>query len=550
MFRQTLAILVLLVLSGGAVPAWACAALANDWSFPATTTAEIYSNGARVVVRGTVDEPIILPSGFVRDTLELRAVGEFSRMPHLDKIELDADARPAPEGALAELAPELAQAINDCIDSLTGEVDDISHQVALSKAKERAQERAIERLEGVSSEHLLERNDWSEVATQLLESTRQLRSELLDMRRQRQAQEAELDQARRDLREGQQELRTLLHGALIVDPGDVSEAITVLGQRNDLRWEPHYRGNVYRDEDGWALAWQLHAAIVHSGADELREVDVTLSGKPASGPEVGLMPTLQAWIIRPVFEHKAARERFADSQNMAAMELARAPQATSVQHVDTQWQVGHINVPRERQTEIELAEPEVAERLRVVALPHQGERAMFVGELRNTGENAWPAGPIALHREGVRVGKERLYKPVAPGEAVELVFGEADKVELQRRLVHDKEVDASGLFRQSRARQREIELLVRNGYSVPIVVQVLEHLPVADDDRVRVSLHGDAPSHSEARGVRGLGAWEEELSPGEEVTWRVAYTVEWDSREVESVEGLDGPPGRSPSTRR
>ncbi|MBK1735337.1 hypothetical protein CKO15_08585 [Halorhodospira abdelmalekii] len=547
MFRRRSAIstLVLLVFGSGAAPLWACADLPDPWPFPTVEQAEIYRDGARIVATGAAAEPLILPRGVAHNTVELRASGDFSRSPYLERIELDSAARPPQEGALARLAPELAAAINRCLDTIGDEIERLKHEIEVGQEAERAQTRAIERIDAVQPEDLVARTDWQALAAQLLETSQRLRKERLEMRQQRQALETELAQAQRSLRERQQALRSTLHGAAIVNPGDAGETITVIAQRGDIRWEPRYRADLERDEAGWALTWQLRAAIDHRGDDPLPDVDTTLSGRQASGPGVGLLPPLRPWILRPLFEAPAdARRRVSESRVLSAMEMDAAsapPEAVIAERVDAYWPLGRIDVPAGRASEVELATPKMTGELRVVGLPQQPQRALFVGELRNTGETAWPAGLISLRREQVQVGEERLRRPVAPGETVELALGEADQVELRRRVVRDQEVDASGFFRQSRARERVIELKVRNGYDIPVTVQVLEPLPVADDDRVRVRLRGDAPTQTDARGVRGLGAWEKELAPGEEVTWQVAYTVEWDTREVERVEGLDGP---------
>lgn len=147
-------------------------------------------------------------------------------------------------------------------------------------------------------------------------------------------------------------------------------------------------------------------------------------------------------------------------------------------------------------------------------------------------------GELRLFRDGVAAGLDHLPATV-PGAELRLGFGRDEAVAVERRLDTGFRSE-EGIFETYRRVERHYVTRVRNGHDRPVEIELLDRIPVPQDERIRVELTRETtpPDERDVEGRRGVLAWRATLAPGEEREIRLGFAVIF-PKELE-VDGFGG----------
>jgi uncharacterized protein (TIGR02231 family) len=135
-------------------------------------------------------------------------------------------------------------------------------------------------------------------------------------------------------------------------------------------------------------------------------------------------------------------------------------------------------------------------------------------------------GTVSLFRDATFVGTGQL-PLLAPGEEHELGFGVDDMIRVRHAVVEDKRGE-TGLISTSKTDVRNYRITVKNLHERPIPLRVLDQIPVAQNDAIKIELQGrTAPTRRDVEDKRGVMAWDMTLTPDEEKAVEFGYRVSW-----------------------
>jgi uncharacterized protein (TIGR02231 family) len=135
-------------------------------------------------------------------------------------------------------------------------------------------------------------------------------------------------------------------------------------------------------------------------------------------------------------------------------------------------------------------------------------------------------GTVSLFRDATFVGNGQL-PLLAPGEEHELGFGVDDMIRVRHAVVEDKRGE-TGLIATSKTDVRNYRITVKNLHERPIQLRVLDQIPVAQNDAIKIELQSrSAPTRRDVEDKRGVLAWDMTLTPDEEKAVEFGYRVSW-----------------------
>lgn len=174
-----------------------------------------------------------------------------------------------------------------------------------------------------------------------------------------------------------------------------------------------------------------------------------------------------------------------------------------------------------------LGQQELAAELVTRTAPALGAQAWLVAQLPAP-DGVWPAGPVALQRDGAYVGQDRLDMGDAAQWRLGLAFGRDERVVVtpEPERVHDA---SSGFAGGRTERQIEQAWRVENRHSRPVQLQVLAAAPVSQDERITVeSRYEPAPADSAWNQQPGAIAWQQPLAAGASARFAASHRLRWD----------------------
>jgi uncharacterized protein (TIGR02231 family) len=136
------------------------------------------------------------------------------------------------------------------------------------------------------------------------------------------------------------------------------------------------------------------------------------------------------------------------------------------------------------------------------------------------------AGPVALFRDGVFAGNGELPQ-LAPGEEYELGFGADERVKVKQAVIDDKKGE-TGTFTTSRMEERHYAIAVRNLHARPIQLHIIDRVPVAMHQDIKVDFSmdkGPQPSAKDVNGRRGVMLWVMKTEADEEKQLAFGYRI-------------------------
>lgn len=304
-------------------------------------------------------------------------------------------------------------------------------------------------------------------------------------------------------------------------------------------WGPSYRAQL--DTKSGQVQLERLALVAQSTGEDWSGVALTLStGQPLAAAQ-GPLPRPWTLDVPPPDPVVAAKR----ASGGAPMMMAAAPPGPAAAAADeaapplpsfevvasegayaTQFAVPQpVNVPSggERVT-LSLGSQKLAATLLTRSTPALSSEAWLVALLPPLA-GSWPAGPIALQRDGSSVGEAR-FDPKASGFArVGLAFGRDEKIVVTALPVKDY-TEASGFTGSRTTRTLERGYTVENRHAQPVQLQLLEAVPISKNEAIEVkSSYEPAPRDMAWGGQASTIAWQQELAAGASASFTARHAI-------------------------
>lgn len=296
-------------------------------------------------------------------------------------------------------------------------------------------------------------------------------------------------------------------------------------------WRPLYDARL-DTETGRVNLVQL-AEVRQKTGEDWSQARLTLStARPGAA---GRLPELATWVVdfglleQEKFERRRSLADLAAPAEKVAGGVAAEPNVAQVVATEfaAQYQVpGIVDLSADGEPHnFVIAELPMDAQLALRAIPKITPGAFLYGELEYEGDAPLLPGPVAVYRDGVFAGRSALAL-LRPGEKFELSFGVDDRVRVDYRLVAG-ERSLQGLINKHRRMEWRYRIEVVNYHKRAMKVSVLDQLPVARDERIKVELLPDTTpvSATNVDERRGVLAWTKTYEPGEEQAITFAYAV-------------------------
>jgi len=303
-------------------------------------------------------------------------------------------------------------------------------------------------------------------------------------------------------------------------------------------WGPSYRARL--DTRTAQLQLERLALVTQSTGEDWSGVRLTLStGQPLAATQ-GPLPRPWTLDVPPPEPVPMAKAR----SSVAGLAAAPAPAAAPVAEAEampsfdvvategayaTQFAVPQrVNVPSGGEhVTLSLGSQNVATTLLARTAPALEPQAWLVALLPPLAGN-WPAGPIALERDGASVGQSRFNPQTSDFARTGLAFGRDAQIIVSADPV--KEFTENAGFTGTRT-----ERTLRQGYTMenrhaqPVTVQVLDAAPVSKNEAITVqSSYEPTPQDMAWGGQSGTIAWQQELAAGASARFSARHVISHD----------------------
>ncbi len=299
------------------------------------------------------------------------------------------------------------------------------------------------------------------------------------------------------------------------------------------RWQPLYRAAV--PESAATVALTLMADIHQKSDEDWENVSLTVSNAPpATG---GRLPDLDPWIVdvprppEPLAGRPLAVAKQTDAQMAAVPTEAAAPMAGAEAHrslLAVHYTLAQaVTVPsRDQETLVPVFTRSLAGDFRHLTVPKRDPRAHFI--CRTRADTELLPGPLHVYFDGRFLGKHRI-EPMRAGRVFDLNLGVNRGVLVRREKIVDRirETFFGRIERDMVVREIAYRMVLENTTDRPVVVDVLDHVPVSRTDRIRIEdvKYAPEPTVRDDQGREGVLRWERSLVPGGKDQIEVRFTV-------------------------
>ncbi|MBL4645897.1 MAG: mucoidy inhibitor MuiA family protein [Rhizobiales bacterium] len=191
---------------------------------------------------------------------------------------------------------------------------------------------------------------------------------------------------------------------------------------------------------------------------------------------------------------------------------------------------GRVSIPGNGQTRrYTIAQHSLSPELLAVAVPFVQKVAFLHAQLKNETGGALLAGPLALYRNNVFVGRGN-FNFMAVGDSQSIGFGVDDKVSIDY-VIEDRSVGEQGIINTEKTDTRRTTIKVENRHAKNIRIRVLGRVPYSENDTIKVvRLPGFTKPTSENVGnQRGVLSWSYMYESGEKRDIALSYRLSWPS---------------------
>ena len=297
-------------------------------------------------------------------------------------------------------------------------------------------------------------------------------------------------------------------------------------------WAPIY--DLRLEEGKVALAYL--AQVTQQTGEDWRDVQLALStARPATTRTI---PELSPWYVDlfqpiPVQRAKTQADTLgaglpAPAPQAARMAFAEAAPAEYVMaEVDSSGAAVTYRVARPADIpadgtphKVTVAALDLQAKLDYVIAPKLAEEAYLRATIKNDTPYQLLAGAASIYHGADFVGVTRL-DAVAPSEEFETQLGVDDRVKVERELTERAAAKTPILIGNQRRTTWGYRIRVTNHCPAPIRARVLDQIPVARNEEIKIKLQEATPKPAEQSELGEL-AWELELQPG--VRQEIAFT--------------------------
>jgi uncharacterized protein (TIGR02231 family) len=296
-------------------------------------------------------------------------------------------------------------------------------------------------------------------------------------------------------------------------------------------WSPWYELRARPDRDAVELAY--FAKLAQRTGEDWDRVKVVLSTtQPVFGQTA---PAPQPWYLSlaEVFDYRRAAKAMpapgAMAAEMAAPETVfedeyAAPVETgiSLQYVIP----GRVSFKSgEPAKKLALTQATLPAAFSYYTLPRLRDQAFLKGELANTTGFVFLAGEAGTYVGDEFTGSTWL-GAVAAEESTEVSFGVDERVKVTRELVKSFK-SKGGLFSRTEKARLHYRLRVENYHPRAVTVEVVEQVPVSQQNDIRVRVTRVEPAAAEKDDNTGVYRWRPRLESGGRFEVEVEFEVEY-----------------------
>jgi uncharacterized protein (TIGR02231 family) len=401
--------------------------------------------------------------------------------------------------------------------------------------------------------------DWSQLFTLIGQRSAEAQKAILDAQIRMRETDRQIADLTRKLttvapaQEERTEVKVFVNAA-----GALDADLTIRYQVRAASWTPFYDARLSTGTRDQAPKLQLvrRASIQQRTGESWDDVQLALStARPGAGSAAPILNPMtvdyapdapaQARPREPMgygaglMDRDAAGERADGQPNhfaKAAAEKNRREE-TPVDEIRTEVEVqpfqavyaiaGRVAVPATGEMKrVQIDDVALDAVLTARTVPKAEQKAYLYAKLTMARGTPVLPGTVSLFRDATFVGNGQL-PLLAPGEEHELGFGVDDMIRVRHAVVEDKRGE-TGLIATSKIDVRNYRITVKNLHERPIQLRVLDQIPVAQNDAIRIELQGrTAPSRRDVEDKRGVLAWDMALTPDEEKAVEFGYRVTW-----------------------
>ncbi|MFP4225554.1 MAG: DUF4139 domain-containing protein [Desulfobacterales bacterium] len=310
---------------------------------------------------------------------------------------------------------------------------------------------------------------------------------------------------------------------------------------HNAHWSPVYRVSVPQEKGDIDLT--MNARIVQKTGGDWSNVALSISNAvPLKGVS---LPSLSTWWIDlPRARQEAPRAsgrqtvgKLMRAQPQAEMAEKAAPSADAAEYaaarkkeagVAFEYELSRpVSVPsRQKETLLPLYTKALSGKFYYYCVPRINDRAYLVCEAKPDQEML--AGPMHVYFGGHYMGKTR-FNPESRDNQFMLALGADRAVRVRREKVGDH-LDETflGKFERSMVmRELNYRIIIENRKDEPIRMHLLDQVPVARTDKIKVDdLDFDpSPDKKDYQDQSGVMIWEVTVKPGASETIDMGFTV-------------------------
>jgi uncharacterized protein (TIGR02231 family) len=333
----------------------------------------------------------------------------------------------------------------------------------------------------------------------------------------------------------------------------VDADFTIRYQVTDAHWAPIYDARLLTGTktEPPKLTLARRAAITQTSGEDWTGVALELStARPSEGAAA---PTLDTQFVdyeqppkpvaaapppAPVQEfakrRSALTERAEDNLIGAARPALKAmPAEEAVAHLDSAPFEATFEVPGRTTVlgngsvkRVLLTTEDIEPALSSRSVPKFDSNAYLYAKIKIAKGTPLLPGLVYLFRDGTFVGTGDM-PLLPPGEEHDLGFGVDDQVKVKHVVLEEKRGE-SGLISTSHVDSRNFRVNVKNLHERPIDVEILDRIPVSQNDEIKVEYTGRAtPTTQNVEDKRGVIAFDAKLDPDEEKILEYGYRISW-----------------------
>jgi uncharacterized protein (TIGR02231 family) len=325
-----------------------------------------------------------------------------------------------------------------------------------------------------------------------------------------------------------------------------------------VNWQPVYDARVAFEEKKVDLA--LFGLISQTTGEDWQDALLTIStARPSIG---GHMPQLDSWWLRP-FQPQAYRAPMAGMMMKSAMEDSSAQLAmdapaengmvaerkaemayaqTEMQGVRAVFKITRpVNVKSDgTQQRVPITAMTLPAHFEYASTPALVPYAFLKSEVENNQTATLLPGRVNVFLNGDYVGSSSIVKAIGQKEKFDLYLGADEGVTVSRELIEEKSDDTlfAGIPSPNKVMRYTYKVSVENYKALPIKLNLFDHLPVSQDDKIKVKdvKFSLAPTQKDYKDRKGVMLWALGLPAQQKQEITYSFAVEH-PRNVQ-IEGL------------